>query len=97
MKSHGGVCIICNMAYEEYGHDAKLVAKGWCCNACNSKHIIPARLRAQRKPQLSTELALDKDQIQAIQDRWKDHNDNYDTMAEREMDLGDKFDHLLGE
>lgn len=71
----GGICVICGNPFEEYGHDANPVGKGRCCNACNSTKVIPARLRAQRKPR----------------------DDNYDTVREREMDLGDKLDRLTSD
>jgi hypothetical protein len=45
MKSE--ICVICGKRLTVFGHDAKPVANGRCCNECNHKIIIPARLRAR--------------------------------------------------
>jgi hypothetical protein len=45
MKSE--ICAICGKRLTEFGHDAKPLANGRCCNECNHKIIIPARLRAR--------------------------------------------------
>jgi hypothetical protein len=38
-----GTCCICGTEYHNYGHNAKPVAKGRCCDDCNTKVIIPKR------------------------------------------------------
>lgn len=38
-------CVICGGTFEEYGNDAKPVAKGVCCDTCNCEKVIPARLK----------------------------------------------------
>lgn len=43
-------CIICGEEYEGYGNNPAPVAdKGSCCDACNLKFVIPARLEAGRQ------------------------------------------------
>ena len=37
-------CVICGGTFEEYGNNAKPVAKGLCCDNCNREKVIPARL-----------------------------------------------------
>ena len=39
------VCVICDKEYEGYGNNAEPVAKGQCCDECNTKVVIPARLK----------------------------------------------------
>lgn len=38
-------CAICHRPFEEYGHNATPVSAGRCCNACNGRVVIPARLK----------------------------------------------------
>lgn len=47
-KPEGGVCCICGEPYEGYGNNAEPYAKGRCCDACNIKFVIPARLAAAK-------------------------------------------------
>lgn len=38
------VCVICNKEFEGRGNNANPVKDGQCCDECNSKYVIPARL-----------------------------------------------------
>lgn len=38
------VCCICGEPIEGYGNNAEPYKKGRCCDACNMKFVIPARL-----------------------------------------------------
>lgn len=38
-------CVLCNKPYNGYGNNAQPVKDGRCCNDCNSKIIIPARIK----------------------------------------------------
>ena len=38
------VCSICYNEYSEWGNNASPVNSGTCCNKCNLKVVIPARL-----------------------------------------------------
>lgn len=38
-------CCICGKELKGYGHNAKPVQSGYCCDECNIKFVIPARLR----------------------------------------------------
>lgn len=43
-------CVICGEPYEGHGNNPAPVAeKGKCCNACNMKFVIPARLEASKR------------------------------------------------
>jgi DNA-directed RNA polymerase subunit RPC12/RpoP len=39
-------CVICNKEFEGYGNNPEPVKnKGRCCDECNAKFVIPARLK----------------------------------------------------
>jgi hypothetical protein len=40
------VCAICHEEYEGHGNNAEPAARGRCCDQCNARAVIPARLRA---------------------------------------------------
>lgn len=42
-------CVICGRPLDGHGNNAEPVKKGFCCNQCNSKHVIPARIREMRR------------------------------------------------
>ncbi len=37
-------CSICNSKYYGYGNNAQPINEGRCCNECNVKEVIPARI-----------------------------------------------------
>lgn len=39
------VCVICGKEFEGYGNNAQPVKDGLCCDECNAKEVIPARLK----------------------------------------------------
>ena len=46
-EDSGTQCIICGEKIEGYGNNPAPVSdKGECCDACNMKFVIPARLEA---------------------------------------------------
>ncbi len=38
-------CVICGRKFGGYGNNADPVAKGECCDDCNLKVVVPARIR----------------------------------------------------
>ena len=55
-------CCICGEEYEGYGNNAEPYKKGYCCDACNIKFVIPARLeQMQGKKKAEAEEDSDKD------------------------------------
>ena len=40
------VCCICGEEYEGYGNNVEPYKTGYCCDACNLKFVIPARMQA---------------------------------------------------
>jgi hypothetical protein len=40
-----GTCSLCKGPYGRFGHNAWLLGKGRCCDACNATRVIPARLQ----------------------------------------------------
>lgn len=46
------ICSICHQHFTEWGADAQPVAKGRCCEKCNARVVIPARVKAKRAKQL---------------------------------------------
>jgi hypothetical protein len=44
----GQTCVICSALFQEFGHDAKPVKRGRCCNLCNDAVVIPERIRLMR-------------------------------------------------
>ena len=47
----GGTCCICGEKYEGCGNNAEPYAHGKCCDACNLKFVITARIDALNKEQ----------------------------------------------
>lgn len=43
------VCCICGETLDGYGNNAEPYARGRCCDACNFRFVIPARLKAMNK------------------------------------------------
>lgn len=39
------ICCICKKPFEGYGNNAEPVCSGSCCDECNMKEVIPARLK----------------------------------------------------
>jgi hypothetical protein len=39
-----GTCVICSATYDDHGHNAVPVAEGYCCTACHTGVVLPARL-----------------------------------------------------
>lgn len=37
-------CCICGKEFNEFGNNARPVKDGTCCNSCNSRFVLPARL-----------------------------------------------------
>ena len=48
-------CSICFKAFTEYGNNAQPVNNGRCCNACNDRFVIPARIRLMQQENKSNE------------------------------------------
>jgi hypothetical protein len=40
------VCAICHEEYQGHGNNAEPAARGLCCDACNARVVMPARIRA---------------------------------------------------
>ena len=38
-------CVICEEKYEGYGHNARPIKIGKCCNDCNMEVVLPSRIR----------------------------------------------------
>jgi hypothetical protein len=50
LKEDDDTCVICGEKFEDYGNNPSPVSEiGRCCNACNLKFVIPARLEAGRQ------------------------------------------------
>ena len=47
-ESSSQICVICRLKFEGQGQSAEPVKKGRCCNRCNDRHVIPARIRQMR-------------------------------------------------
>ena len=45
------LCPICKKQYFGHGNNAQPVAEGRCCDQCNMKRVLPARVRAALKTQ----------------------------------------------
>lgn len=43
------ICVICGKEYQGWGNNAMPVAEGECCDECNLKKVIPARLKDWQK------------------------------------------------
>ena len=63
---HGRSCIICGMAFAEFGHDAEPIRKGRCCNKCNFTVVIPARLRRAREQLVHEKAEADRQSIERL-------------------------------
>ncbi len=41
-------CSICKFDIDDkFGHNAEPINSGRCCNTCNTKYVIPTRIRLQ--------------------------------------------------
>ena len=43
------ICCLCNKEYEGYGNDAQPLKEGKCCDECNEKLVIPAKIKELKK------------------------------------------------
>lgn len=50
-------CCICGKEFNEFGNNAQPVKDGTCCNACNSRFVLPARMLQQVNKFVSYEVA----------------------------------------
>ena len=48
-KSDTEICVICGCEYTTVGNNAEPVAEGDCCNDCNIRVVVPARLKQLRE------------------------------------------------
>ena len=44
------ICCICKKPFNGYGNNAEPVCSGSCCDECNMKEVIPARMNMFKKP-----------------------------------------------
>ena len=56
-------CVICHQPFEGYGNNAEPVAEGRCCDECNAKVVIPARIEEMNKSKKLDE-AKEKDEAE---------------------------------
>lgn len=56
-------CVICHQPFEGYGNNAEPVAEGRCCDECNIKVVIPARIEEMNKSKKLDE-AKEKDEAE---------------------------------
>lgn len=56
-------CVICHKPFEGYGNNAEPVAEGRCCDECNTKVVIPARIEEMNKHKKLDE-AKEKDEAE---------------------------------
>ena len=59
-------CVICHKPFEGYGNNAEPVAEGRCCDECNAKVVIPARIEEINKHKKLDE-AKEKDEAEEAQ------------------------------
>ena len=38
-------CCLCNKEFNEFGNNPEPLSKGICCDECNTKKVIPSRLK----------------------------------------------------
>lgn len=43
-------CSVCDGEFAGHGNNAEPYAKGKCCEECNNKYVLPARLRQMTLP-----------------------------------------------
>ena len=60
------ICVICHKPFEGYGNNAEPVAEGRCCDECNAKVVIPARIEEINKHKKLDE-AKEKDEAEEAQ------------------------------
>ena len=49
IENAGQICSICRADYDEWGQSAEPVNRGRCCNRCNERVVIPAKIALMRK------------------------------------------------
>ena len=45
LRDEKKICCICNKEFEGYGNNAQPVKDGVCCDECNEKFVVPARIK----------------------------------------------------
>jgi|LSQX01.1.fsa_nt_gb hypothetical protein len=45
MRKKNNKCAICKKEITGYAHNAEPVKKGECCLNCNTRYVVPARMR----------------------------------------------------
>ena len=61
-KKNLNTCVICGAKFEGWGNNPWPIAeKGECCQECNFKHVIPARIALLRAEREETTYANDED------------------------------------
>jgi len=43
------ICCLCGEQFDGYGNNPAPLKDGVCCDECNAKKVIPARLRGRNK------------------------------------------------
>ena len=72
VKPEKKICCICGEEYTGYGNNAEPYKEGYCCDECNKKFVIPARLKNNNNESLK----LTEEELKA----WCSDNDaNYYT------------------
>lgn len=83
-------CVICGHDFEGYGNNAEPVKHGICCDDCNEKVVIPARLKEMEKMRVGLKESVSpwshysKDQLDkvnkeaGIEPGGDEHLDSYD-------------------
>lgn len=70
-KENKEKCVLCGKEIEGYGNNpAPLADEGKCCDSCNTKRVIPARLKAMKANR------IDEDNKSLTEDSAEDCNNN---------------------
>ncbi len=68
-------CCFCGLLFYGYGNNAEpVIENGVCCDECNQKKVIPARIKALQSPAVTNEIEKVKD----IEEQRKEEMDAAD-------------------
>ena len=63
-------CCICGKEFVGYGNNAETIRKGICCDVCNSKYVIPARVYITKEKSIDCfEIAKTTSELLKIKDK----------------------------
>ena len=69
------ICCICKKTFIDFGNNPEPIMKGCCCNECNAKYVVPARLyNSSNKPIDNYEIVRNHKEFVTIKGKLQEKN-----------------------